>query len=464
MYYVRVPQGEPRPDELYHHGIQGMHWGKRNGPPYPLDYKSHSSEEKRQNTKKELSAYTDSNGEQSLRRYKKTGKTADIPKKGDDARKDREDERKASRTEKGRSASEKVLKSGGSQKASEASAKKNSSHPSKGNLSFQDNLGLTDEQVKKLKTAGIIAGTTAAVVLAAYAYKHRPQFTDFNRDLIRRPVKLGPKLFQNRRNGDYVGDLARKHGYREITAEYLRSAIKSPNRGAEIDYNKLIKDVRSNQIMEYARFPHPTTVEPHARRRLSCWSASNSYFMSAMTGKEFASKSFENLADFNDFGKLYTEKPEIFTVTGRRAKDFVGKFGKLGYRKSTENTNAVTKNLVKNIFDNIDETNNLSADGSRTIGFINAAYHSDPCTHQFNFEMVHGSGKIKELFIADGYTGERYKVGKLLENGTIKYDATGMKIFNKEIHHYNIDSIRFYAPKLESINPEMMANVILGKL
>lgn len=24
-------------DELYHHGVPGMHWGVRNGPPYPLD-------------------------------------------------------------------------------------------------------------------------------------------------------------------------------------------------------------------------------------------------------------------------------------------------------------------------------------------------------------------------------------------------------------------------------------------
>lgn len=26
-----------RPYELYHHGVKGMHWGIRNGPPYPLD-------------------------------------------------------------------------------------------------------------------------------------------------------------------------------------------------------------------------------------------------------------------------------------------------------------------------------------------------------------------------------------------------------------------------------------------
>ena len=24
-------------NELTHHGVEGMHWGKRNGPPYPLD-------------------------------------------------------------------------------------------------------------------------------------------------------------------------------------------------------------------------------------------------------------------------------------------------------------------------------------------------------------------------------------------------------------------------------------------
>lgn len=34
-------------DELYHHGIAGQKWGKRNGPPYPLAASAHSvSEEK----------------------------------------------------------------------------------------------------------------------------------------------------------------------------------------------------------------------------------------------------------------------------------------------------------------------------------------------------------------------------------------------------------------------------------
>lgn len=36
---------------LAHHGIKGMHWGKRNGPPYPLDYSSHTAEQKQKNPK-----------------------------------------------------------------------------------------------------------------------------------------------------------------------------------------------------------------------------------------------------------------------------------------------------------------------------------------------------------------------------------------------------------------------------
>jgi hypothetical protein len=34
-------------EELYHHGIMGMQWGKQNGPPYPIREGDHSIAEKR---------------------------------------------------------------------------------------------------------------------------------------------------------------------------------------------------------------------------------------------------------------------------------------------------------------------------------------------------------------------------------------------------------------------------------
>ena len=41
-------------DYLAHHGVLGQKWGRRNGPPYPLDEKSHSATEKKAGWKKSL--------------------------------------------------------------------------------------------------------------------------------------------------------------------------------------------------------------------------------------------------------------------------------------------------------------------------------------------------------------------------------------------------------------------------
>lgn len=46
----------PTNSDLQHHGILGMHWGRRNGPPYPLDGKSHSAAEKKAGWRKSLSS------------------------------------------------------------------------------------------------------------------------------------------------------------------------------------------------------------------------------------------------------------------------------------------------------------------------------------------------------------------------------------------------------------------------
>lgn len=50
MYYMIAPTGS----DLYHHGILGQKWGRKNGPPYPLGASDHSAAEKKAGYQKSL--------------------------------------------------------------------------------------------------------------------------------------------------------------------------------------------------------------------------------------------------------------------------------------------------------------------------------------------------------------------------------------------------------------------------
>lgn len=436
---------------LEHHGINGQKWGVRHGPPYPLDYDDHSPAQKKANPKSELNNYENNNP------------VGERPASGSEHFKTDDTEEKKSQSSQTMAVSDAVEHAG--KAATDSALEKLGNRPvnveskksgSKGKFDLQTSLGLTDEETarlkKQLKVAGIVVGTTAAVVAAGYLYYNYTNLDEgYNLDSSRRRFGLNDRLFKNTTNGSYLGHVAKEHGYHVVRSDVLADAINNPDREKSLDYDELVQNVRNRQLSQ------------DGMRRLSCWSASNAYYMSAMTGGDYVSKNFQNLVDFNDFGKLYTEKPKIYNVAGMRAANFVGKFGKLGFRGGEQVTDAVSKSLVSNIFKNINESNNLSADGSRTIGFINAGYHSTTCTHQFNFEIVHGAGGIKNLFIADGYSGDRYSVGILNEAGKVSYNGSGLAKLSKELHHYNAESLRFYAPALDTINTAMMSNVILGK-
>ena len=63
-------------DYISHHGILGMHWGKRNGPPYPLGAGDHSVSEKKAGWRKSLNSDPESNKKTITKKINKTGQKA----------------------------------------------------------------------------------------------------------------------------------------------------------------------------------------------------------------------------------------------------------------------------------------------------------------------------------------------------------------------------------------------------
>lgn len=409
---------------LQHHGILGMKWGERNGPPYPLDAEDHSSSEKKAGWKKSLEGSSQTNES----KINDLVPSAAMSKKVKDIKKKEKT--------KFRSSYEELIKA----------------------------AGLTDEDVKIMAAMiGVTLGTTAALYGIGYVMdnpyhvfasdvnsNHSPFF--YGLDKVLKPG-FASKDSKN------IGAEALRKGYKEVTASAISEALK--NRSDKgVDPDSLIRAVRLS------------VVDPQASRRLSCWSASNAYFLGRLTGKEFACKDFQKLVDFNKFGQLYKNEISKFSIDGDLMSTFVGKPG-------TKRERPLGSSDALKLFDSI--AKNLSGmkpnghDGS-IVGFINGAYHSLGCTHQWNFEIT----KDKVLHIADGYSGERYAVGKVL-GGKMVYDspdilrdvittrgdgnpiAEAIRNFTRELEHYNRESIRFYAPSVDDLNLDTLSRVVLGR-
>lgn len=86
-------------DYLEHHGILGQKWGRRNGPPYPIEEGGHSKEEKTSATKAGIKV-----GESSTTKNKRTIPTVEDYKNMD------EEEKKKTKKEVLLSADNKIIK------------------------------------------------------------------------------------------------------------------------------------------------------------------------------------------------------------------------------------------------------------------------------------------------------------------------------------------------------------------
>lgn len=267
---------------LAHHGILGQRWGRRNGPPYPLDASDHSAVEKKQ-LSKSLS------GKRHEEMY------------------------------------------GRNQKSNSEKTGKKDFH-------------LTDQQKKYIKMGATVAAT-ALVAYGGYKLSTNPKFrrlvgkgidilakTPTTKDLLDK----GPEIV-NKKTGQIIKDadiddiIAKKMmksdsipmGFKEIFTKTIESpSIKTDFKGINPNRNQPLTDV--NFVLKSSR-------DGKILQETNCQACSLAYEIKRRTGKEAAAKLVDTRDYSHDylFNKIY-KNPKIKETSIKAWKDLDYELGSLG--------------------------------------------------------------------------------------------------------------------------------------
>ena len=309
---------------LAHHGILGMKWGKRNGPPYPLGASDHSASEKKAGWRKSL-------GDSYVKAM--NGK-ADKRQKQADAYAQKHGKRSSTLDRKALTAKQEA----------ERVSSKNTKEKTK-NVHDEKSQGkhLTDEQKRLIRNGAIAAGVALGVVgamyvtkkaklnpshVAFYKYGKKLDISKLSNETVTFPKDLVFQRISNKSVEDYItngksiyASFSKKdnHLYKEIMPKYIKawssSGVIQGGKDAYVHKLQLSRDIKiapeKEWIESYMKANKVDEVDLGNLRTFVTNLADRNNPVNKEFFEDITRKGFDGLFDMNDMSSSFAEAPVI---------------------------------------------------------------------------------------------------------------------------------------------------------